>query len=315
MLPRHLKSPFAAALRRLLRPAVRQMIAAGLTYPTFAQMMKQLFVEVAQEDFALPFKRQTDSRLALVTGISRKEISELRRRQRGAAGPSEVEESLVTHVIGRWMAGPPYATPDGIPRRLRYESADPHAVTFARLVRELGADIPVRAVLDELLHIGSAALLADDEVELRREVHIPAADSEGKLVLLGSDTAELFSTIIHNIEHGDSPWLQRKVVYDNIGGDALPVLQEEARHAGLDFIRRANALLASYDRDRRSDAPAGHRSRVVVGVYYFEEPVVASEPPDDAPVDDAPPSQRTAVQEHAVEGQPRRAPGRIRRKS
>jgi hypothetical protein len=299
MLPRHLTSHFAAALRRLLRPVVRQMIATGLTYPTFNQLVRQLYLEVAEEDFALPFKRQTDSRLALVTGISRKEISQLRRRRRGATEMPEVEETIVTHVIGRWMAGPPYATPDGIPRRLRYESTDPGGVSFARLVRELGIDIPVRAVLDELLHIGSAALLPDGDVELRREVHIPAGDSEGKLVLLGSDTAELFSTIMHNIEHGDAPWLQRKVVYDNIGGDALPALQEEARHAGLDFVRRANALLSSYDRDRHPEAPGGRRSRVVVGVYYFEEPTAAPE---------------TRGAEHD-EKPPPAAPGRIRRKS
>jgi hypothetical protein len=299
MLPRHLTSHFAAALRRLLRPIVRQMIATGLTYPTFNQMVRQLYLEVAEDDFALPFKRQTDSRLALVTGISRKEISQLRRRRRGAAEMPEVEETIVTHVIGRWMAGPPYATPDGIPRRLRYESSDPNAVSFARLVRELGSDIPVRAVLDELLHIGSAALLPDGDVELRREVHIPAGDSEGKLVLLGSDTAELFSTIMHNIEHGDTPWLQRKVAYDNIGGDALPALQEEARHAGLDFVRRANALLSSYDRDRHPEAPGGRRSRVVVGVYYFEEPTAAPETRDDERDEKPTP----------------KAPGRIRRKS
>lgn len=298
MLPRHLTSHFAAALRRLLRPIVRQMIATGLTYPTFNQMVRQLYIEVAEQDFALPFKRQTDSRLALVTGISRKEISQLRRRRRSATEMPEVEETIVTHVIGRWMAGPPYATPDGIPRRLRYESADAKAVSFARLVRELSVDIPVRAVLDELLHIGSAALLPDGDVELRREVHIPAADSEGKLVLLGSDTAELFSTIMHNIEHGGTPWLQRKVAYDNVGSDALPALQEEARHAGLDFVRRANALLSSYDRDRHPEAPGGRRTRVVVGVYYFEEPAAAPETPGD---------------EHGEKPPP--APGRIRRKS
>jgi hypothetical protein len=302
MLPRHLTSHFAAAIRRLLRPVVREMIASGLTYTTFNQLVKQLFLEVAAEDFALPFKRLTDSRLALVTGISRKEISQLRRRRQGAADMPEVEESIVTHVIGRWMAGPPFATPDGIPRRLRYESADPNAVSFARLVRELGSDIPVRAVLDELLHIGSAALLPDGEVELRREVHIPAGDSEGKLVLLGSDTAELFSTIMHNIDPGEAPWLQRKVAYDNIGGDALPALREEARHAGLDFVRRANALLSSYDRDRHPEAPGGHRSRVVVGVYYFEEPVVDSGPAPQ-PLDDRTDDSRPT----------RTAPGRIRR--
>lgn len=298
MLPRQLRSQFAAAVRRLLRPVVRHMIGSGLTYPTFNQMVKELFIEVAEDDFALPFKRQTDSRLAVVTGLSRKEISLLRRRRHGAAETLEVEEAIVTHVIGRWMAGPPYATPDGIPRRLRYESPDPAAPSFARLVRELGIDIPVRAVLDELLHIGSAALLPDGDVELRREVHIPAADSEGKVVLLGSDTAELFSTIMHNVADGDTPWLQRKVVYDNIGADALPALQEEARSVGLDFVRRANALLASYDRDRHPDAPGGERSRVVVGIYYFEEPVVSTEARDDAGGRKAPPP----------------APGRIRRK-
>ena len=296
MLSRQLKSQFAAAIHRLLRPIVRQMIASGLTYPTYNQMVKRLFLEVAEEDFALPFKRQTDSRLALVTGISRKEISQLRRRAHGAAGLPEVEESVVTHVIGRWMAGPPYATPDGIPRRLRYEGDDAKQASFARLVHELGIDIPVRAVLDELLHIGSAVLLPNGDVELRREVHIPAADSEGKLVLLGSDPAELFMTIIHNIEHGDAPWLQRKVVYDNIGADALAALREEARQAGLDFVRRANALLASYDRDRHPEAPAGRRSRVVLGVYYFEEPFAAAEPSDATPPHSRP-------------------PGRIRRKS
>ncbi len=300
MLSRHLKKPLAAAVRRLLRPIVRESIAAGLSYPVFARMLKELFVEVAEEDFALPFKRQTDSRLAIVTGLSRKEISQARRVRTPAASAGHVEESTVTHVIGRWMAGPPYATPDGIARKLRYESSDLRHPTFARLVREVGVDVPVRAVLDELLHIGSVALLRDDEVELRREVHIPVGDTEGKLELLGTDPAELFSTIVHNITHADVPWLQRKVSYDNIGADALAALREEARQAGLDFVRRANALLASYDRDRHRDAPGGARTRVAVGVYYFEEP---SDGQADAPAAERPDSP------------PPSPPKRIRRKS
>ena len=293
MLSRELKTQFAVALRRLLRPVVRQMIAYGLSHSAFSQLAKELFLEVAEEDFALPFKRQTDSRIALVTGISRKEISQLRRQRGAIAGAPEVEDSAITHVIGRWMGGPPYATPDGIPRPLPYESGD--GASFARLVRELGGDLPVRAVLDELLRMGSVALRHDGTVELRREVHIPAADGEGRFVLLGSDPAELFATIIHNIDHADAPWLQRKVVYDHIGADALAALREEARRAGLDFVRRANALLASYDRDRTPTAPGGRRTRVVVGVYYFEE-------------------QTVAAGDGGAAKTPRPAPGRIRRK-
>ena len=301
MLNRALKTQFAAALRRLLRPMVRRMIAYGLSYPAFAQIAKQVFVDVAEEEFGLAFKRQTDSRVALVTGIARKEIAQLRRRRRDAGELPEVEETLVTHVIGRWMAGPPYATPDGIPRRLPYESATAATPTFARLVREIGGDIPVRAVLDELLRLGSAVLAGEHEVELRREVHIPAEGAEGRFTLLGSDPAELFGTIAHNIEQPDATWLQRKVSYDHVGAAALPALREEARQAGLDFVRRANALVASYDRDRTPDAPGGARTRVAVGVYYYEEPVAPEPEPEAPPAAPAP----TA---------PPRPPGRIRRK-
>jgi len=212
MLPRPLREPFVSAIRRMLRVVVHHLIAQGVTHPALTQMLKEIYLEVAETEFALPFKRQTDSRLALVTGLNRKEISRLRGRRTLATPPPAVEDTLVTHVIGRWMAGPPYAAADGSPRRLPYESVRPQVPSFARLVRDLSVDIPVRSVLDELLRMQVAALLPDGDVELRREAHIPTQDASTKLTLLGSDPAELFRTIMHNIDHPEAPRLQRKVV-------------------------------------------------------------------------------------------------------
>lgn len=268
------KKHFVASLRRALRPIVRQAIAHGVSYPAFARMLKRLYVEVADDGFRLAFKRQTDSRVALLTGITRKDIAALRKPRGDGDGDEEivdVEDSVATFAVGRWLAGPPFATPDGRPRRLRYESEDATEATFSNLVRSLGLDIPVRAILDELIRLGSVELDARGEVTLVREAHIPPSGIEGKLALLGSDPAELYSTIAHNIEDQETPWLQRKVAYDNIGSDALAALREEARRTGEDFVRRANALLSSYDRDRHPEAPGGRRSRVALGVYYYEE--------------------------------------------
>jgi hypothetical protein len=139
------------------------------------------------------------------------------------------------------------------------------------LVRSLAGDIPVRAVLDELIRLGSVRLLADGDVELVREARIPAGDPEAMLAILGSDPAELYATIAHNIENANAAWLQRKVAYANIGADALDTLRAESRQIGEDFVRRADALLSSYDRDRNAGAPGGTTSRVAIGVYYFEE--------------------------------------------
>jgi hypothetical protein len=277
MLSRSLKTQFATAIRRMLRPVVRQLIAYGISYPAFTRIVKQVYVEVAQQEFALPFKRQTDSRLALVTGINRKEVSQLRRQSAGFAAVA-VEDTLVTRLIGRWMAGPPYADADAKPQRLPYDAPSSRTPSFARLVRESGADVPVRSVLDELVRLGLVELLPNGDVVLRREAHIPAGAAEGKLTLLGSDPGELFSTIVHNIEHPEAPRLQRKVVYDNVGAQALDKLRAAARSVGEQFIREANALLASYDRDRNPQAPGGPPVRVALGAYYFEEEGVASAP-------------------------------------
>ncbi len=269
MLTGTLKEQFLSAIQRLLRPVVRQLIAYSVSYQAFSRLARHVYLEVAEQDFALPYKRQTDSRLALLTGIHRKDIAQWRRRASVLSTP-EVEDTLATHVIGRWLASPPYVTADGSPQRLPYESDDPAVPSFARLVREVGTDLPVRSVLDELLRVGAVALLADGDVVLQQEANIPSDDAAGKLTLLGSDPAELFSTIMHNIEHPEAPRLQRKVVYDNIPPEALPAVRDAARRLGTDFIRRANTLLAAHDRDRNPDAPAGARVRVVLGAFYFD---------------------------------------------
>jgi len=269
-------------LRRLLRPVVRQLLAWGVTYPVFDQVVRGLFVAVAEEDFPLSHKRQTDSRVSLVTGIHRKEIARLRRLPRAERNAAPLEDTVVTRVIGRWMAGPPFADRQGRAKPVPYEVLRPRDPSFARLVREAGFDGPVRSVLDEMVRLGAVLWQPDGDVVLVREVHVPAGDLDSKLDLLGADPGELFRTIVHNIEQPDATWLQRKVVYDNIGSESLPALRAAARSAGEGLIRRANVLLGARDRDRNSAAPGGDRSRVVVATYYFEEPVAAPDAPPPA---------------------------------
>jgi hypothetical protein len=286
MLPRSLREPFAGAIRRMMDPVVRSLIANGVPYPLFDQLVRELFVEVAERDFSLRRKRQTDSRVSLLTGLHRKEIARLRNRERAPGTEIDVGRAPITRLIGRWMAGPPYADKQGNPKPLRYDDEGARGPTFARLVRELAIDAPPRSVLDELVHIG-AAERKGGVVVLRQQAHVPSGDARAKLSLLGQDPAEVFETILHNIENPDRPWLHRKVVYDNIGAEALAELREAARSIGEEFIRRANALLASRDRDRNPGAPGGRRSRIALGTYYFESefgpPTEAEEAPASAP--------------------------------
>ena len=65
-------STLRVLMARLLRPLVRLCIRSGMTFPAFAQLLRELFVNVAEHDFALEGKEQTDSRVSPLTGINRK---------------------------------------------------------------------------------------------------------------------------------------------------------------------------------------------------------------------------------------------------
>lgn len=158
------KQALLDGVRAVLRPLVRLLIARGITYPAFSRVLKEVYIEVARRDFSLSFKKQTDSRVALITGITRKEIGLLRRGQAPPAARQALDHTLATRVVDRWRAGPPYTTDDGTPYLLPYEAAD--RISFVDLVAEIGGDIPPRAVLDELLRLGAATLTPRGEVRL-----------------------------------------------------------------------------------------------------------------------------------------------------
>jgi hypothetical protein len=259
------------AVRAILRPLVRQLIARGVTYPSLGRLLREVYIEVGTAHFTLPFKKQTDSRVALLTGITRKQIGQIRRGQARRRRPAvERDAGLAARVVGRWRSGPPYAASDGTPRLLRYES--PGGASFVDLVAELGGDIPPRAVLDELLRAGAAALTPRGDVHLTDRAEVGAQRGEEALTLLETDAAELIEAIASHVEQpADGSFLRRRVSADNIGAETLPALRTRVGALGDEFARAAERALRTGERAASSEAG----TRAVVAVYYFEAPARA----------------------------------------
>ena len=265
------ESVLIRAAQRALRPLIRQMLRHGITFGAFAEIAKRVYFQVADDDFPLPGRRQTDSRIALLTGLSRRDVARLRStRARPAA--TRLDANLATRFVDVWSNDPRYHTDSGNPRVLPFEARDRKAPSFCELVRRVGGDIPPRALLDELVRVGSVELQATRDVRLLQKAYIPATDSSERLEMLGEDVAEFTSVVAHNLESpAHDAFLQQKVIYDNVGGDGLPDLRAELRRLGETFLRRVNKLIAAHDRDRNPQAPGGDRKRVVMGVYYFHD--------------------------------------------
>jgi len=260
-------SALFAAIRHLLRPLIKILLNHGVPFAKFAEIARGVYVEVADADFALPGRKQTDSRVSVLTGLTRKEVARLR----GMEKPEDIESAQsynrAARVVSAWKREHPLeGTASGVsPLPLEGE------VSLASLIRRHSGDMPVRAVVDELMRVGTIRLMANGEVELLHRSYLPPPGERRKLVYLGDDVADLIGTIGHNLEaKQEDTYFQRKVFYDNVPVERLPAARDSARKHGEIIIDNLVNELAVHDRDVHPDVEGSGRMRIVVGIYYHE---------------------------------------------
>ena len=264
------------AVTEAVRPFVRRLLDRGIALGEVEARLRELWVDVAESELERAGTPASDSRIALMTGVHRKEVRRLRRGATGAGSPGSPRLHRLTTLISRWEA---FAgrDADGKLRPLPYQAG--RSPGFSTLARQVTTDLAPRVLLDELLRTGAARMLDGDRVELLTDSFVPRAADDDRLQILAEDPAELVETMLRNVLGEDEgPLLQRKVYYDNLGRDGSQKLRTEMRREGERFLARVNRLLARYDRDRNPRAPGGERFTAGVGVYYYDDPPAPAPP-------------------------------------
>jgi hypothetical protein len=255
------------AVIRILRALMRVLLEHGMAFDRFAELAKMAYVDAAKRHFVIAGRKQTASRLSILTGLTRKEVARL--TQEGSNERQLAAHNRATRVVSGWrreLASRrlPLSTPIEI-----YE-AEPFALSLTGLVRQFSGDMPVRAVLDELLR--TEAISRDgDRVSLNDSSYVPQ-DQVQKLLMLGTDTADLINAIGHNLrEPQPRAFFQRKVAYDNLPVEVMDALMDHVRRIGVSTIDRLDQDLALYDRDTNPSVQGTGRKRAMVGIYFYQE--------------------------------------------
>src|SRR5512135_2320806 len=212
----------AAAITNLLRPMVMFLLRNGVPYQTFADIAKRIYVDLATEKFDIPGRKQSKSRVAILTGLSRREVLRVKRLPAEDDLGALDRINRAARVVSGWVVDRRFSDESGQPADLPFEGG---SVSFLQLVKSYSGDAPARAVLDELMRVGVVERTADGKLHLLERSYIPKAGDIEKIAMLGSDPSDLFSTIDHNICHPEAPFFQRKVNYDNLPSEALPELK------------------------------------------------------------------------------------------
>lgn len=259
------------ALVRVLRPLVRIMLRSGVTYKAFAEVLKGVYVDIASTEFRIPGRKQTDSRIAVITGLSRKEVSRVGALDLPNDAPNPVIYNRAARVISGWTLDPDFLDDEGLPRSLSLDDGDNN---FSELVRRHSGDAPPRAILDELERVNAVTYNKDGTLKLLTRAYIPQLDDLEKISLMGGAVGQLIVTMDHNFwSQGEQDLrFQRIVSNDKIDPDAALEFHHFAREQSQQFLETLDAWLTEHQVSReRLQAFSGDLRRVGIGLYYFEE--------------------------------------------
>lgn len=255
------------AVMHMLAPLVRLLLRHGVSHAAFADWARQVYVREAAAHFGIDGKPPSVSRIAIVTGINRKEVKRLREL------PDDVDTGVAKHnravrVVTGWLRDAEFQTARGRPRVLTYGDADD---SFNRLVKRHGGDVPARALLDELERVGTVTVTGA-RVALVSEGYVPHRSEEALLDLFATSSADLLDTLDHNLSGATPPRLQMSVGYDNVDDAAVAAFRALSSDRAVALLRELDAALAPHDRDVTGTAAddGSPRRRVGLGVYVFE---------------------------------------------
>ena len=257
------------ALLKALRPIARVLMKSGIGYREFAEISKTAFVDVATSDYGLRGRPTNISRVAVMTGLTRKEVKRL--RDKISAG-NQVDMARVippAEILSRWHSDRDFLDTSGRPLTLEFDSATP---SFAGLVKKYGGDIPPGAMRTELKRVG--AVTDDDSGRLTVQMKFfrPFDLDEQMARALSQAMYGLALNIDHNIATRDrsETWVERTAYSAHIRHEDNSRVRRISQDRAIEFVESVSDLFSAYETIYGDDEPGTESSTVGVGVYYFE---------------------------------------------
>jgi len=139
------------------------LLRKGVSYGTFADLAKWIYVDVAGKEFGIKERKLSTSRVSVVTGLSRKEVMRVRQLPRPDDRESTERYNRAARVIAAWRRERDFQSADGKPAVLPMAGS---GATFSELVKCFSSDVPARAILDELMRVGAVERLEGGKISL-----------------------------------------------------------------------------------------------------------------------------------------------------
>ena len=256
------------AVSMLCKPLIRLLIEKGMTFPQFRELIKELYVEVAETHFSLDDKKPSDSRIFVLTGIHRKDIKRIRQQNNQEKSIASSSASLSGEVVARWLSMPEYLDEHGQPRALLKNKKN-NEPEFDQLVSSVNKDVRPKVILEEWLRL-NIAHMEDDYVVLNQSAFVTNKEFNEMAYYLGHNIHDHLASCVNNIMNEAEPMLERSVYYASLTEESVNKLRTISNKKSNELLQHLNKqAIKFYDADKHK-VDANYRMRL--GVYWYQTP-------------------------------------------
>ncbi|MEO0422499.1 MAG: DUF6502 family protein [Pseudomonadota bacterium] len=195
-----ISSSIGTFVRRMLRPIVSITLRSGITFRQFADLLRLAYVDVAMKEFGIDGRPTNISRVAMLTGLTRRDASRQRDILAGEESPTGDRVHSAARVLMGWHTDEAFLDEQGGPLTLPMEGE----LSFTSLYKRYsGADIPLTAMLKELMSVGAVKREDDGALRPLTRYFQPESTDPHAIERAGLVLADLGTTVRHNIYRED----------------------------------------------------------------------------------------------------------------
>jgi hypothetical protein len=266
-----------SALETILRPTIKLLLQSGISYSEFVAVAKSVFVQVATDEYKRRGRPANFSQVSAMTGISRKEVSRIRKPVEHKRWTPSMEASPVNTILHEWHFDPDFSDGAGIAKSLEFEGP----LSFSTLVSRYVGDIPPGAMRSTLQKAGVLEQDAQGLLSVRQPFFYSKVFNEDFVRGLAFSLSNLGSTLVYNAslhqetelsdeEKADLYRLERGVWSEHLSETGAARFKAWVDAAAPRFLEEANRLIGENELPKSEWSLRPPRA-VGIGLFYYEE--------------------------------------------
>lgn len=257
------------ALLIALRPIAKMLLRNGTGFREFSEIAKTAFVDVSTSEYGLRGRPTNISRVAVMTGLTRKEVRRIRDKISAGEQDLIIKSNPLGEVLHRWYSTPDFLDDQGLPKTLPFDGP---GLTFSSLVRRFGGDIPPGAMRTELKRIHAVDEQPNGSLRPLKRSVLPHGTTDRLVTGLVHGLYPMASAIAHNSDpnSAEEPWIQRTASTKHIRQADVGRIRRISRDRLVEFTDAIDDLFMAYETLHGEEQSDEQDSAIGIGVFYFE---------------------------------------------